>query len=87
MDKKITWKDELVRGLKHFGGKAHRSDLFEYIKETTTKNITKRYINTLQKELELHSVDSANFRGKDLFYSVDGIGSGFWGLCEHSDDK
>ena len=28
---KITWKDELIRGLKHFGGEAHRQELFEYI--------------------------------------------------------
>ena len=30
---KITWKDELIRGLKHFGGEAHRQELFEYIKK------------------------------------------------------
>lgn len=26
---KITWKDELIRGLKHFGGEAHRQELFD----------------------------------------------------------
>ena len=81
----VTWKDELIRGLKHFGGKAHRAKLFDYIQKTTSKNITKNYEKTLQKELERLSKDSANYSGKSVFYSVDGIGSGVWGLCDFED--
>ena len=77
---KVTWKDELIRGLKHFGGEAHRKELFEYIKKTTNKKITKEFVRTLQKELERFSRDSTNFGGIDIFYSVEGIGSGIWGL-------
>ena len=70
---KVTWKDELIRGLKHFGGEAHRQELFEYIKNTTTKEITKEVIATLQKELERLSESSKNFSGTNVFYSVEGV--------------
>lgn len=83
----VTWKDELIRGLKHFGGEAHRKELFEYIKKTTSKSITKEYIRTLQKELERFSKDSTNYEGKDIFYSVEGIGSGIWGLNDYEPDE
>lgn len=84
---RITWKDELIRGLKHFGREAHRQELFEYIRQTTTKNVTKEFIKTLQKELERLSKDSNNFSGTDVFYSVDGIGSGVWGLNNYTPDE
>lgn len=82
--KSVTWKDELIRGLEHFGGKAHRKDLFNYIEDTTTKTITKEFIRTLQKKLERFSADSSNYGGTNIFYSVDGIGSGIWGLVDQS---
>lgn len=84
---KVTWKDELIRGLKHFGGEAHRKELFEYIEKTTNKNITKEFVKTLQKELERLSKDSTNFGGTDIFYSVEGIGSGVWGLNNYVPDR
>jgi hypothetical protein len=30
--------------------------------------------------VESHSSDSANYNGKDIFYSVEGLGKGVWGL-------
>ena len=79
----VTWKDELIRGLKHFGGEAHRLFLFEYIKNTTSKKIPKTFIRTLQKELERLSKDSANYGGgEEIFYSSRGIGEGYWALTE-----
>ena len=30
--------------------------------------------------MESHSSDSNNFRSRDLFYSVEGLGKGIWGL-------
>ena len=84
---KVTWKDELIRGLKHFGGEAHRQELFEYIKNTTMKEITKEFSATLQKELERLSESSKNFSGTNVFYSVEGIGSGIWGLKDYVVEK
>ena len=79
----ITWKDELIRGLRHFGGEAHRLDLFEYILKTTSKRVPKTFVRTLQKELERLSKDSANYSGgEDIFYSSRGIGEGYWALTE-----
>lgn len=83
----VTWKDELIRGLKHFGGEAHRKELFDYINKTTTRNITEEFVRTLQKELERFSKDSTNFGGTDIFYSVEGIGSGVWGLNNYEPDE
>lgn len=83
----ITWKDELIRGLKHFGGEAHRKELFDYIKKTTNKNIPKKFTNTLQKELERLSKDSSNFSGVSIFYSVEGIGAGVWGINGYEPDE
>lgn len=84
---RTTWKDELIRGLKHFGGEAHRQELFAYIKSTTTKTITREFTSTLQHELERLSKDSNIFSGTDIFYSVRGIGSGIWGLKDYTADE
>lgn len=91
---KITWKDELIRGLKHFEGEAHRQELFEYIRQITNKDIPKEFVRTLQKELERFSKDSLNYEGKstnddkkNIFYSVEGRGVGIWGLNNHIPDE
>lgn len=39
------------------------------------------------KELERLSKDSNNYSGTDIFYSVDGIGSGVWGLNNYTPDE
>jgi len=88
----ITWKDELIRGLKYFGGEAHRKELFIYIKNTTTKPMPREFGQTLQATLEHFSKDSNNFhknnhRKIDVFYSVNGIGSGVWGLKDYVVDE
>ena len=62
-------------------------ELFEYIEKTTTKNIPKELVKTLQKDLERLSKDSSNFRGTNIFYSVEGIGAGVWGLNNYKPDE
>lgn len=37
----------------------------------------------IQRTIQDHSPDSDGFRGNDVFYSVQGIGSGVWGLRSH----
>ncbi|SFQ17618.1 hypothetical protein SAMN05216343_1294 [Oscillibacter sp. PC13] len=44
-----TWKDELVRGLQHFGGEAHRKELFDYIGKLLQKILQRNLLELCRK--------------------------------------
>lgn len=57
------------------------ADLYNYIEATTSRELTAQWQATVRREVENHSTDSGNYRGgDDLFYSVEGLGQGIWGL-------
>lgn len=71
----------LVQALKDLGGKASYSDIYHRYEFLTGTILTPGQKAGIRKNIEDHSSDSKNFKGKkDLFYSVDGIGNGIWGL-------
>jgi hypothetical protein len=79
----MTWKDEVVAALEALGGKATYSDLYDYIKKTTSRQLKEHWTSSVRNAIEIHSSDSDIFQGKeDLFYSVNGRGSrpAVWGL-------
>ena len=76
----MTWLDEIIKAFESLGGIAQYSQIYEYIKNNTDKELPKSWKAIIRKIVEDHSSDSENFKGKDLFYSVEGLGNGVWGL-------
>ena len=77
-----SWKNEILVAFRALGGAARYSDLYEYIEQTTVRNLTTQWKATVRRTIEDHSSDSKNFRASDLFRDVD---HGFWSLREAGD--
>jgi hypothetical protein len=77
---KKKWADYIVEALEELGGSASYNEIYEKIAEIRRGNLTPQWKASVRQIIESHSSDSHNFRGIDLFYSVEGIGSGVWGL-------
>jgi 5-methylcytosine-specific restriction enzyme A len=81
------WLDEIVDALKDLGGQGTLNEIADKIVE---RNIMDFEANPLYKDrirgtIYNHSSDGTYYKGekggkKDIFYSVEGIGSGRWGL-------
>lgn len=77
----LIWKDEITKALEQLGGEAHLSEFYRYIEEHTDIKLSSTWHATVRGALERASSDSEAFDGKDdLYYSVGGLGSGYWGL-------
>jgi 5-methylcytosine-specific restriction endonuclease McrA len=78
----MKWVDYIIQAMQNLGGWATYSDLYKEIKKVRNEDYTPAWQATVRNVVESHSSDSENWReGKpDHFYSVNGIGSGAWGL-------
>jgi hypothetical protein len=77
----MTFVDEIISAMEALGGYAHYSDLYKYIQEHTKRELSGSWQAIVRARIEERSSDSASFlNGDDLFFSVNGIGNGFWGL-------
>ncbi|WP_310447830.1 HNH endonuclease [Thiobacillus sp.] len=74
------WIDDICTALENLGGIAHRGDLLAEIKRIRPGPHPQSIEMTVQRTIQNHSSDSNGFRGEDLLYTVNGIGSGVWGL-------
>nr|WP_315476241.1 HNH endonuclease [uncultured Undibacterium sp.] len=74
------WIDDICVALQNLGGIAHRSDLLKELRRIRPEPHPKTFDETVQRTIQNHSSDSAGFGGEDLLYTVDGIGSGVWGV-------
>jgi putative restriction endonuclease len=83
----MTYKEKIVEALKELGGHAYLKDIYEVFEAISEGELlAKTYKNTIRATLERFSSDSSVFDGgEDLFYSVDGIGNGHWGLRDISE--
>ncbi len=81
---KHTWRSDVFQALKELGGQAHLSALYEAVKkvrENRGANIPDSLEAIVRRELEYNSSDSETFLQRhDLFFSVEGLGSGIWGI-------
>ncbi|WP_422861302.1 HNH endonuclease [Flagellimonas sp. W118] len=75
------WTEDIEKALIELGGLGHYSDLYEKISDIRKGQLTKDWKSVVRRTIQQHSSDSESFLKKeDLFYSVNGIGSGVWGL-------
>lgn len=76
-----TWLEDIVTALTNLGGKARYRELYPEIRRIRSAAYPLRGDETIRRTIEEHSSDSEYFAGRgDIFYSVDGIGKGHWGL-------
>ncbi len=85
---RVTNLSEILAALCALGGQASLSALYQYME--TRGNLP--YIQTnanwrqsVSTTIQRHSSDTQTYDGaEDLFYSVNGLGSGIWGLRDQS---
>lgn len=77
--------DIIIEILKNNGGIAHLSKIYSDYQNYITSDISYGIKAGIRKCIEVHSSDSDNFKGNDIFYSVRGKGYGEWGLLSHKD--
>lgn len=80
---KIRWVDDVRSALSSLGGKANLHDLYNEvarIRRRGGRTIPRTLEAIVRRTLEDFSMDSANFRGIDLFCMPEGRGEGIWAL-------
>jgi hypothetical protein len=78
-----TWLHDLIEVYNDLGGQAAYGDVYPLAKlrrEGRGASWTKEAKASIRRTVEDHAESSANFRGKPVFYSVNGHGRGVWGL-------
>ena len=75
------WLSEIIDAFIEFGGIAHLSDLHKFIEENSDRELPPSWQEIISKNIGRYSSDSNDFLDiVDIFYSVEGLGGGVWGL-------
>ncbi|WP_410199142.1 HNH endonuclease [Burkholderia cenocepacia] len=75
-----TWTEDIKLALEQLGGIAPLSEIYERVAVIRPKPHPADIGASVRGAIERNSSDSTVFSGKDLFFSVHGIGGGVWGL-------
>jgi len=77
----MSWANDLVQALENLGGQAPLAEIYDEIKNIRS-NLSSTWRATVRERIQRHSTDSDayNPRNPNLFYSVEGLGAGIWGL-------
>ena len=79
-----TWKQDITTALGQMGGKGSLEDIYEGVKRIRKEKLPKSWQAIIRGTIETHSSNSEAYTQREnLFYSVDGIGNGNWGLRSH----
>ncbi|MBR2405639.1 MAG: hypothetical protein IKB04_01120 [Clostridia bacterium] len=76
----MTVLETIIQSLKNLGGKAKYLEIYQEYEYISQCKLTSGQKAGIRKCIEDHSSDSENFKGDDIFYSVEGKGKGVWGL-------
>lgn len=77
----LSWRKVVEIALSNIGGEGSLMRIYDAVEANTTKELPPSWKAIVRRELEYNSSDSQSYKGRfDLFYSVEGIGSGIWGL-------
>lgn len=83
---KTSYLDEIIRALKSLGGIGSLKEINDIIEKSDTMPYIHTNINWQQNVsavIQRHCKMTRSYRGaEDLFYSVYGLGEGYWGLNE-----
>lgn len=77
-----TWVEVISEALRRLGGISDYKNLYNEIRTIKgNENLPKNWTASVRGAMERNSSDSKVFGGKrDVFYSVEGLGKGVWGL-------
>lgn len=75
-----TWINDIVSAMSNLGGTAHYSELYAEIKRIRPGPLPSAWKKIVQRQIQDHAGESSGFKSKKLFYPVNGLGSGTWGL-------
>jgi len=80
-----SWLDEIAEAIKALGGIASLKQIQEYIKKTTRRELKESWEGIIGKTIGRNTSDSQDSQkpqkvDRDIFYSVEGLGKGIWGL-------
>jgi hypothetical protein len=75
-----SWKDEVFNALTALGGKAHVTEIYDYIKNNTTRDLPANWKSSVRKTLQLYSAGSKAYKegNEDLFEHFEE--KGYWGI-------
>ena len=73
-----TWLEDIVDAFRFLGGEAAYEDLYATTYARANRHFPRQWKAVVRQTIELHSQDSANFRGCHVF---DHVGHGRWRLA------
>ncbi|MBP2173292.1 HNH endonuclease [Methanococcus voltae] len=77
----ITWLEYISETIANLGGVASLSQIYDEIEYCGKKKLSRTWKSSIRGVIERYSSDSKVFTNtRDIFYSVDGLGNGIWGL-------
>jgi len=83
----MNYTEAIVEALERLGGHAYLRDIYEEFQNVYSGELSKTWQNSLRAAIERNSADSNAFDGKEsIFYSVDGLGNGHWGLVNYQNN-
>lgn len=84
-----TWLEDITTALRNLGGTAKYADLYAELETLREAELPPKWQEIVRRTIQSHSSDSAAFAlresRKDVFFAVEGIGQGSWGLRELSE--
>ena len=82
-----TWIEDTISALQKLGGVGNYKQIYDEVEKSRKRDLPDSWKAIIRRTIETYSSDSEAFVGgvkKDLFYSVDGIGKGVWGLRNYN---
>lgn len=79
-----TVLEKVIKALEKIGGKGHYAQIYKAYEEIISQPLTTNNKAAIRGAIERNSSDSEAFTGNDIFYSVEGKGSGIWGLRKYN---
>lgn len=77
----MTYKEAIIEALKQLNGHAYLRDIYQKFIEIYDGTLAQNWEANIRATIEDNSSSSKRYKhADDLFYSVEGMGNGHWGL-------
>ncbi len=77
----MSWLNDIEQAMSNLGGISPYLDLYREVQRIRTVPLPTSWQAIIRRVIETNSSDSQVFDGKnDIFFSVEGLGNGVWGL-------
>ncbi len=75
-----SWLEDVKQALLNIGGIAHYEAIYDEIARIRPAPLPGSWKKIVQRTIQDSAPESHGYKGTPMFYSVDGLGSGVWGL-------